>query len=224
MLRRSLTWAYVLLSLAYLTVGVVGYVLYGNSSHELILMDLGPSGGQRVSHSTRVLLNIMLAALTIKARPRPPSTSPDLAWALRASLPRRPPRHPTPPSPSPPPRPIALLPPTPHHPLLNPPAFPCKALCAVPVELLVMTDVLQRELQSSRGIRLSEQQSLQLRMLLWLPAAALSLGAFETARPRPDLADLADLAPTSPRPRPDLALILAARPGTGCAAPTSGPA
>ena len=55
-----------------------------------------------------------------------------------------------------------------------------QALCAVPVELLVMADVLQRELQSSRGIRLSERQSLQLRMLLWLPAAALSLGSFET--------------------------------------------
>ena len=76
-------------------------------------MDMGPSGGQRVSHSTRVLLNIMLAALTMKA------------------------------------------------------------LCAVPVELLVMADVLQRELQSMRGIRLSERQSLQLRMLLWLLCVAV---------------------------------------------------
>jgi len=59
-------------------------------------------------------------------------------------------------------------------------ALPTQALCAVPVELLVMADVLQRELQSLRGIRLSERQSLQLRMLLWLPAAALSLGSFET--------------------------------------------
>ena len=58
--------------------------------------------------------------------------------------------------------------------------LPTQALCAVPVELLVMADVLQRELQSLRGIRLSERQSLQLRMLLWLPAAALSLGSFET--------------------------------------------
>ena len=108
--------------MAYATVGAVGYALYGTHSHELLLMDMGPSGGQRVSHNTRVLLNIMLAALTMKA------------------------------------------------------------LCAVPVELLVMADVLQRELQSMRGIRLSERQSLQLRMLLWLPAAALSLGSFETVR------------------------------------------
>jgi amino acid permease len=120
LLRRALTWAYVLLAIAYATVGAVGYTLYGVHSQELLLMDMGPSGGQRVSHSTRVLLNIMLAALTMKA------------------------------------------------------------LCAVPVELLVMADVLQRELQSLRGIRLSERQSLQLRMLLWLPAAALSLGSFET--------------------------------------------
>ena len=105
-----------------LIVGAVGYTLYGVHSQELLLMDMGPSGGQRVSHNTRVLLNIMLAALTMKV------------------------------------------------------------LCAVPVELLVMADVLQRELQSMRGIRLSERQSLQLRMLLWLPAAALSLGSFETVR------------------------------------------
>ena len=120
LLRRALTWAYVLLAVAYASVGAVGYTLYGVHSQELLLMDMGPSGGQRVSHNTRVLLNIMLAALTMKA------------------------------------------------------------LCAVPVELLVMADVLQRELQSMRGIRLSERQSLQLRMLLWLPAAALSLGSFET--------------------------------------------
>lgn len=43
-----------------------------------------------------------------------------------------------------------------------------------------MADVLQREMKSLRGIQLSERQSLQLRMLLWLPAAALSLGSFET--------------------------------------------
>ena len=122
LLRRALTWAYVLLAVAYASVGAVGYTLYGVHSQELLLMDMGPSGGQRVSHNTRVLLNIMLAALTMKA------------------------------------------------------------LCAVPVELLVMADVLQRELQSMRGIRLSERQSLQLRMLLWLPAAALSLGSFETVR------------------------------------------
>jgi len=47
-------------------VGAVGYTLYGVHSQELLLMDMGPSGGQRVSHSTRVLLNIMLAALTMK--------------------------------------------------------------------------------------------------------------------------------------------------------------
>ena len=90
--RRALTWAYVLLAVAYASVGAVGYTLYGVHSQELLLMDMGPSGGQRVSHNTRVLLNIMLAALTMKA------------------------------------------------------------LCAVPVELLVMADVLQRELQSIRGI------------------------------------------------------------------------
>ena len=155
LLRRALTWAYVLLAVAYASVGAVGYTLYGVHSQELLLMDMGPSGGQRVSHNTRVLLNIMLAALTMKA------------------------------------------------------------LCAVPVELLVMADVLQvranrtrtrspnpnpnpnqRELQSMRGIHLSERQSLQLRMLLWLPAAALSLGSFETVRTHAPI-------PLSPRPHPN---------------------
>ena len=67
LLRRALTWAYVLLAVAYASVGAVGYTLYGVHSQELLLMDMGPSGGQRVSHNTRVLLNIMLAALTMKA-------------------------------------------------------------------------------------------------------------------------------------------------------------
>ena len=66
-LQRALTWAYLLLGVAYATVGAVGYALYGTHSHELLLIDMGPSGGQRVSHFTRVLLNIMLAALTMKA-------------------------------------------------------------------------------------------------------------------------------------------------------------
>lgn len=122
-LRRSLTIAYVGLALVYGAVGLTGYVMYGDASHSSLLTDMGPSDGHRVSHTTRVLLNVVLAALTLKAS------------------------------------------------------------CTTPLELQLLADVLSRELHAWRGVKLSDTQALQLRMLLWLPAAALSIGAFE-ATPR----------------------------------------
>lgn len=119
-LRRSLTRAYAGLALVYAAVGLTGYVMHGDASHPSLLTDMGPSDGHRVSHTTRVLLNVTIGALTLKA------------------------------------------------------------CCTTPLELQLLADVISRELHAWRGVRLSDGQGLQLRMLLWLPAAALSVGAFET--------------------------------------------